>query len=228
MKQTAKMLLVSVVAFANADTAFAQRPFTSTPKDTIVATVPLDVKKSMMFQQFAIAGQTLQLRWRQLSLSIPPQWEANLCDNGTCFTNLPSSGSMNPVWPGDYGLMKLDVTARVNQGTAVVRYAVWDSSAANLVDTLTWIVHSNTTSISHVQNKSPIAHVVNKTLLISQAKPGLVVLLYDAAAKKVFQKSLVNQDETIDLSALSSGMYVLHITGLNHPYAQKIFIGERL
>lgn len=221
------MLLVSAATFVAADTAFAQRPFTSTPKDSMVATVPLDAKKSMMFQQFATSGQTLQLRWRQLSLSIPAQWEANLCDNGTCFTNLPGSGSMNTVWPGDYGLMKLDITPHVNEGTAIIRYAIWDSSAANLVDTLTWIVHSNTTSISNVPNSSPIAYAVNKTLFISKANAGLVVLLYDASGKNAFQKRLMNHDETIDLSALASGMYVLHITGLNFPYAQKIFIGER-
>ena len=225
MRRAAKMLLVSVAAFVAADTAFAQVHFISTPEDSITATVSLGEKKSMMFRQFATGGRTLQLYWKQLTLSIPAQWEASLCDNGTCYTNLPSSGSMNTVWPGDYGLMKLDITPRVNYGSAIIRYAVWDSSVANLVDTLTWIVHANSsTAISNMAANSPVAFAANKMLFITGAG-GREASLYDAAGKSVFRKSLLKQDEKIDLSSLNDGLYILRIASLYQPYAQKIFIG---
>ena len=227
IRRLATMLMVSAAIFVVAGTALAQRSFYSTPKDTIIATVLLEAKQSLMFQQYPTTGQNLNLHWKQFSLSIPAQWEASLCDNGTCYTDLPVSGFMNTVWPGDYGLMKLDITPHVNYGTAVIRYTIWDSSTAGYVDTLTWVIHSVPTGIGNNEVNQTFAFTSGKTLFISNIPgSGKAALLFDVAGKKVFQKNLQKQEEVMDLSFLNEGLYVLHITGLHQPYAQKIFVGS--
>ncbi|MEO6831019.1 MAG: T9SS type A sorting domain-containing protein [Chitinophagaceae bacterium] len=226
MRRFTHLLLVSVAAIAVADTAFAQNSFYSTPKDTIVATLPLEVKGSYMFRQFANSGNILHLAWQQIKADVPAQWEINLCDNGTCFPNLPFSGVMNDVPVGDYGLLNLDVKPKINYGTAIVQYAVWDAGLPALKDTLTWIIHSSTTGISTAEQNQTLAYVSGKTLYINNLNgTQKKLVLVDMTGRKVLQKEVLFQEGSFDVSALSSGMYVLLITADNYHYTQKIIVG---
>lgn len=40
------------------------------------------------------SGDTLQLRWKLIEASYPPEWDIDLCDLGTCYVGIPASGLM--------------------------------------------------------------------------------------------------------------------------------------
>ena len=62
---------------------------------------------------------------------------------------------MLPVSPGDYGLLLIHITAHIDTGTAVIKYAVWDSISPSLKDTLTYIFTvNNITGIKDNETKT--------------------------------------------------------------------------
>jgi hypothetical protein len=117
-----------------------------TPGDSVQFTGVFDHLQTLSIQQVNTSADTIQLAWRKLSESVPPNWEAVVCDNVMCYTSLTDSGTMIPVLPGDYGFVLLHITPHVNYGTAVVRYEVWDIGNASLKDTLTYILSLDSVS----------------------------------------------------------------------------------
>ncbi len=102
--------------------------------------------ETLSIQQLNISTNNITLMWKKIYESVPPIWEASVCDNAFCNTSLVDNGIMNPIFPNDFGLLLLHITPHVNYGTAVVRYAVWDIANPALKDTLTYILTVNTTS----------------------------------------------------------------------------------
>ena len=226
MGSPVKIFVMLVATFVAANVTFAQSVFTNIPRDTIVDYVSLGNGRLFTFQQFATNSNTLNLSWKQIAVSTPSQWEVTLCDNGNCYPNLPLSGTMAPVSVGDYGLMTLDVKPHTTPGTAIVRYSIWDASAPSVIDTLTWIIHATTTGIGNVTNELPKAFLVSKFLFLSlPASPNQEAVLYDMTGKAVVLKHLSLPHETIDLSAINNGLYVLKILSPKFNFTQKLFIG---
>jgi hypothetical protein len=226
MRLLAHIMLVFAAAFVAVNTASAQPVFYSTPKDTITASLTSGVKGSYMFRQYATGTGTLNLSWKQIEAALPTGWEANLCDNGTCYLNLPAAGSMNAVPAGDYGLMKLDITPHINDGTAVIRYAVWDTGTPASSDTLTWIIHSLPAGVVPQGSVAPLVYANGRTLFIRQPSGReLNIRLCDLSGKVVLAQILRSADGAIDLSPLSEGMYVVLVTSYDRQYAQKIVVG---
>lgn len=221
-------LIVSVaVLITAAGTSFAQVSFVNTPQDTIVDNIPLESAKVLDFKQQAVTFDTLHLAWQQVSLNQPSQWETFLCDNGTCYTNMPLSGSMYPVPPADYGLLSLHIKPRVNFGTAIIQYAVWDLSNPAQKDTLTWVITSNTTGIKTPSEDKPQVYTNHKILFIKNLNPyNNSIVLYDLTGKKVLQQGVFSEREKIDLNSIDDGIYIIEIIGGKLRWAEKIFVGN--
>ena len=218
MKGFLQTFLVPAAVLIAGYPVYAQAVFTSMPADTIVAEVPIGTGRMLTFQQHAVSGDSLRLSWRRIAVSLPREWQANLCDNGTCYPDLPDSGSMYPVPAGGYGQMALDIKPLVTPGTATIRYSVWDERAPGERDTLTWIVQGIAASVvGKVGGSSIVTYSVNKMIYIKGSYyPGQEILLFDVTGKLVFRRMRSGQEDVLDLSALSVGLYVLVVNMRDH------------
>ncbi len=228
MNWISKCTIVSVVAmfFAAIDTSFAQSSFTNTPQDTIIDNLPLEAGRVLEFNQQPTTPDTLYLAWQQVSVLIPAQWEAFLCDYGNCYTTLPVSGAMYPVLPGGYGLMSLHVKTHVNYGVAIIRYAVWDIHHPLQKDTITWIINSNTTGVEELTTRS-LLYAKNKSLVIDNSSMNFDRIgLYDMTGRLVLQKNINSGKEAIDLSFLKDGVYTVITFQSGVKKVCKIYIGQ--
>lgn len=136
------LLLLAAAIFAAANNIDAQS-FINTPNDTIVKFGMLEDLETLSIQQVNVGSKSIVFKWKKVSEKVPALWEAAVCDNTICNTTLVDSGIMNSVAPQEYGLILLHITPRINSGTAIVRYAVWDTANPLQIDTLTYILIVN-------------------------------------------------------------------------------------
>ena len=145
MKILATSVLSAAIIITASHNSFSQA-YALSPGDSVQFTGVFDHLQTLSIEQANVTADTIQLAWRKVSESVPPNWDALVCDNVMCYTSLVDSGIMNPVMPGDYGFVLLHITPHVNYGTAVVQYAVWDIANASMKDTLTYILSLDSVS----------------------------------------------------------------------------------
>lgn len=165
--------IVIVVAAVIAATAvsFAQS-YSIVPNDTIRITGLMEDLQTLSIQQVNISTDTIILKWKKISESVPSKWEASICDNSFCNTSLVDSGTMIPVFPNEYGLLLLHITPLVEFGTAIVRYEVWDNAKPKRKDTLTYILKAvETLGVSEIEktnsfsiSPNPASNTITLTL----------------------------------------------------------------
>ena len=216
MRLSGKILLSVAVVFAAADVVTAQT-YSLTPNDTINITGLLEDLQTLSIQQVNTSQDTIQLQWEKVSESVPPLWDAVVCDNQFCYTSLEDSGMMNPVIPTDYGFLLLHMTPHVNLGTAVVRYTVWDTANASMKDTLTFMLTAiNATGIkedAHDANTfSLYPNPANETFTLNTGlQSDLQYFITDAAGKEIEIGSMVNRAKSISVSTWGSGLYSISL-----------------
>lgn len=120
--------------------------FELVPNDSIMGSVWLEDNVDLTIEQKNITQDTLHLVWALVDALVPAQWDASVCDNVFCYTSLVDSGAMSPVSPGNRGKLYIRFTPHVIAGKGVVRYAVWDRSLPNRIDTLTYILSAQSTT----------------------------------------------------------------------------------
>lgn len=146
MKKHLQIIVLSVAGFFSAtDNSFSQN-YSISPNDSVEISGVFEDLQTLIVNQVNTSNDTIQLQWEKISEVVPSAWDASVCDNSICYTTLINSGSMAPVFPGDYGFLLLHITPHINFGTAVVRYAVWDVNYPASRDTLTFILKVDSTS----------------------------------------------------------------------------------
>lgn len=189
MNAMKQIILSAATLFLAADNSFAQT-FSNTPNDSVQMTGMLEDLETLSIQQLNISSDTIHLKWKKVSESVPALWEVLICDNSICHTSLVDSGMMNPVIPGDYGLLLLHIIPHVNYGTAIIRYAVWDVANATNKDTLTYILTVNTAlgiTGTEYQNDvrifpNPANHTIN---IITSLQTGFIFSIADFSGKEI-------------------------------------------
>lgn len=199
------------------------------PNDTIEKTgVFNDLETLSILQQNSTSKDTLHFKWKKVSEQVPNGWEASVCDNANCFTSLLDSGVMNPVLPGEYGLVLLHITPRVNFGVLIVRYAVWNVKSPEHKDTLTYILRvnlsSNTQLISTVPSFSVMPNPARELLTIKMNAEGNHRLMIFDHNGTLVKKQLLQDSLSIDIRNWSSGIYFISITTNNAIQTIKICI----
>lgn len=218
------LALAAALNCAVADALFAQN-YTLTPGDSIVATALFDDLTVYNILQNNISSDSLFLGWEKVTADLPLNWEATICDNSNCFTDLKESGDMLPVLPGEYGFLSLHITPHSNSGTAIIRYRVWDIKNPTTVDTLTWIVSAGITGI---ENQSlPVSLLLYGDHLIIQETTGInpemcIINMEGKVMLNIKDQSLYNT--TIDVSDFPSGIYLLDLKWKNIHQSLKFFL----
>lgn len=221
-----KTIVVATVFMIVATNSFAQKSFTNSPGDTLTDIIVLGAKKVLDIKQTATGIDTLYLAWKKVSVSLPSQWTASICDNGTCYGTLQDTGSMAAVPSGEHGFLSLHINTMVNQGIAVIRYAVWDVKQPTQIDTVTWIIQAFPTSVNNLSEKSPQVYSSNKILFLKNLSVSAVrtVTVYDMTGKIVLTKNTESDDEKIDMSFCNDGIYIVNLSDVN--LTKQIFIGN--
>ncbi len=81
------------------------------------------------------SGNPLQLKWRQLEISQPTDWNIDLCDYGTCYVGIPPNGTMNLVYDTIQAYLKLIVQPGATPGAAWCWFRVQEvDHAENFTD----------------------------------------------------------------------------------------------
>jgi hypothetical protein len=170
-----RYLLATILFFIGIEFSAAQT-YSLTPNDTIYIIGMLEDLETLSIQQINISNNNITLKWKKVSESLPALWEADVCDNVTCYTALLDSGKMYPVLPTTYGFLILHITPHTNMGTAIIRYAVWDSANVAITDTLTYILKVDTyLGINQFENKNdfsvypnPVNEIINFNIADNQ------------------------------------------------------------
>ncbi len=101
-----------------------------------------------------LSGDTLQLRWRSLGVDMPGDWVADLCDYGLCYTGIPSTGTMNPVFDIQ-PYLKLIVQPGTTAGSGWIWFRVFEKDHEdNYVDVFFSLFTTGTTSAGEPESVS--------------------------------------------------------------------------
>lgn len=81
------------------------------------------------------ADDTLHLKWRQVEMSLPAGWTADLCDYGLCYTGIPANGTMNPAYDTVRPYLKLIVQPGTLAGSGWLWFRAIDvQQTSNFLD----------------------------------------------------------------------------------------------
>ncbi|MEO5572815.1 MAG: T9SS type A sorting domain-containing protein [Bacteroidia bacterium] len=222
MKKIRQAVLIVAAWFAATAISDAQS-YSLSPNDTIIAYGIMEDLETLIIQQNNITTDTLQLKWKKVSESVPPNWDISVCDNQNCYTTLEDSGTMNPVNPNDYGFLLIHCTPHVNFGTAIIRYAVWNINFPNLKDTLTFIIHANPTGIAVVSLDAPSVWIAQNKIHLQNNKDDFYSISFmDMNGKEVFKTNISNESE-YELPGLPISVYIIQLYGKQKLYMQKVF-----
>lgn len=197
------------------------------PGDSIVAEIEANDLSVFNFLQQNTTTDTLYLSWEKVSEVVPAGWIAMICDNSICYPDLKEYGSMLPVVPGEYGLMSLHITAIEGGGTAMIRYAVWETNNALIKDTLTWIIHSLNTSMEGLQQNDFSIFTTGNKLIIRSTNPSdgnIRLLNLQGAVCATMDFSGMQQQ--MDITDIATGIYLLELTMAGSRFQHKIFIQQ--
>lgn len=225
-RQFANLLLLMAMLIARTPVLYAQ-DYTLTPGDSIVADIEANDLSVFNFLQLNTTMDTLYLSWEKVSDVVPAGWTAMICDNSICYPDLKEYGSMLPVVPGEYGLMSLHITAIEGGGTAMIRYAVWETNSALVKDTLTWIIHSINTSIEHLQENDFSVFTSGNKLIIRCTNPldGKIRLL-NLQGAICATMNFSGMQQQMDITDIATGIYLLELTMAGSRFQHKIFIQQ--
>jgi hypothetical protein len=197
------------------------------PDDTINITGNLEDLQTLSIEQHNISSNTIYLKWKKISESVPLLWDASVCDNRFCYTTLVDSGTMNPVLTGTYGFVLLHVTPHVNAGTAVIRYEVWDVASPQQHDTLTFILTVPPNSgVAEMENIFTIEKTfADDNLVIHTKNPaGFGILISDISGKIVCHQETKTDFISVSTASLIAGNYILSLFSGEKVFSKKIVI----
>lgn len=91
-------------------------------------------------------ADTLLLKWTRIFLDTSLGNYFDFCESGNCFIGVPLSGDVTPIAPGKVGWLKNHYWSGKSPGTSTAKIYVYEPSAPNNGDTLTYklIVNSQT------------------------------------------------------------------------------------
>ncbi|MBS1683989.1 MAG: T9SS type A sorting domain-containing protein [Bacteroidetes bacterium] len=203
------VLLGLMLALTNISVA---QSYSITPNDTAEISGMKEDLLSLMISQLNTSNDTIRLKWQKVSEVVPANWDATICDNAICYGNLVDSGRMTSTAPGATSFLLLHVTAHVNSGTAIVRYAVWNPVVGTHRDTLTFIVNASaTTGISEADRFSDMRMYPNPVTDVLQVttdrEAGFEIRVTDISGKQVRVSKTSSSSLSVSTKDLPAGFY---------------------
>ena len=194
-------------------TSKAQQSFTISPDDTLAGTAAYDQLSIYDIYMENTTNKKVSLSWSVVSIDLPAGWDYALCDLGTCYVGIPSSGTMDSVDVGGMGFLGLNINPFNIPGSGKVRISVYETGTSP-GDTVTWIISSAPAAINENSERrlevypNPATDLVSITGIESS---DLTLQVFDMLGKEV-PHAPSSQPGKIDVSALPPGAYFIRIT----------------
>jgi hypothetical protein len=210
-----KSTLILCGIIFSATVSYAQT-FSNTPNDTVQIAAYMEDLETLTISQLNTSADTITLKWKRVSTSVPANWDASICDNMICNTSLVNSGAMNPVVPNDYGFLLLHVTAHVNYGTAIIRYSVWDENYPAVKDTLTFIMTVNPPlGVDETENKNAFSispNPANDNInIVSNGQTGFTYFISDISGRVIRKENSETNTSFVPVNNLQNGIYNISV-----------------
>ena len=181
----------------------------------------------------------LTLKWKRTTNSGTQSITQSFCDNTTCYSNNFIAGikTMDPIAPGDSGIMRLDLEAKCNTLNARVQVLVWvDGDSANTAKTMTYF--SSVSSTADCLTATGIEEsALNGSLKVTPNPAHNMITLNFAStypeaisisdlSGRLVQQAETSSGQSIDISNLNSGLYFIQLGNTNRLTGKLKFIKQ--
>ena len=223
LKLIQQFVPVVIISFITTGIAVSQSYYHS-PNDTLISNTTVNNSVTMNITQVHPNNDTLQFVWKKYYVSMPNDWTATICDNTTCYPSLIDSSTTLPVLPGDDGLMLVHCYPNTNAGTGVIRYTIYEIHSPLQVDTLTWIIHAQSTAgISEFTSLNDTYTLIGNQFQLTNPKSKFTDLtLLDLNGKEVFSHGIPTS-LCVEFPPISANFYYLILSGNKTIIRQKIW-----
>jgi hypothetical protein len=223
LKLIQQFVPVVMILFITAGIAVSQSYYHS-PNDTLISNTTVNNSVTMNITQVHPNNDTLQFVWKKFYVSMPNDWTATICDNTTCYPSLIDSSTTLPVLPGDDGLMLVHCYPNTNAGTGVIRYTIYEIHSPLQVDTLTWIIHAESTAgMSEFTSLNDTYTLIGNQFQLTNPKSKFTDLtLLDLNGKEVFSSG-IPISLCVEFPPISDTFYYLILSGNKTIIRQKIW-----
>ena len=223
LKLIQQFVPVVMILFITTGIAVSQSYYHS-PNDTLISNTTVNNSVTMNITQVHPNNDTLQFVWKKLSVYMPNDWTATICDNTTCYPSLIDSSTTLPVLPGDDGLMLVHCYPNTNAGTGIIRYTIYEIHSPLQVDTLTWIIHAESTAgVSEAVSNHSVYTLIGNQFQLTDSKSKVTNLtLLDLNGKEVFSSG-IPASFRVEMPSFPANFYYLILSGNNTIIRQKIW-----
>jgi len=217
---------LSVVASFLATTGIAvAQSYYHSPNDSLIGYTTVGNSLTLNITQVHPTNDTLLFVWKKLSVELPVEWTATICDNNTCYPTLIDSAQTLPVLPGDDGLMLIHCSPNTVSGIGVIRYTIQELSGSQPIDTLTWIIDATATaSLDQWAVTATPFFILDQVLYLNENAGSFNQLkLINLSGELVFSRVL-DGASMYELSGIHSGIYFIELSDQEHVIHQKIWL----
>ncbi len=221
--QNVRKLLVVVSFIATTSNAVSQSYYHS-PNDTLIAFTTLGNSVTLNITQVHPTADTLLFVWKKLSVDMPSEWSATICDNNTCYPSLIDSAQTLPVLPGDDGLMIIHCTPTTVQGIGIIRYTIQELTGSQAIDTLTWIIDATAmVSVNEFSGSNLPFSISENTMHLQEGFDHFNHVKVISLNGEIVLSQAINQSNNCELPILPSGIYFIELSGKQDVIHQKIW-----
>lgn len=177
--------------------------------------------------------QNLNLTWRHVLTDTLIDSRFELCNSGICFLNLPHSGIMPTIVPGDIGWIKFHMYSGIATGTNTIKYVV--KNGAIQADTLTFnIIVSSATGLKETNDikkvsmfPNPATNETSVSFNLTRSSEITIKVLNNSG--QIIQQKISNltaglNNITIDTKNVAAGVYDVLIESKNGTITKKLSI----
>jgi hypothetical protein len=193
----------------------AQVSYLVSPSRTVAFTALFDQLNGSTIYQLNTGSEKILLKWERLSVNLPAGWTGSICDNISCFGDIPVGSIMDSVAPAEKGFLILDIDPGTIKGSGVVKVYVYQDGYYNMGDTLTWNITSSSVGVDDLSTTNAIIMYPNPAkdhIQIDLQNCGTGIdsgYILNALGREVMCFPLLPQNNTIDISGLTKGSYHL-------------------
>jgi len=158
----------------------------------------------------------LDLSWELILNDTLPDAEFDLCNSGECFANLPASGNMPTLLPGEKGWLKVHMWAGKTYGTNTAKYILRNGMLQS--DTLTFImIVGEPSSVKTVSNYTGTSNIYpnpssGKVVFSTSSPETYLIRLIDSKGKIIINHSGSHTGQYIlNIESVPDGEYFLDV-----------------
>jgi hypothetical protein len=205
-------VLLMIAAFMQ-----AQVSYSLSPSRAVAFTALFDQLNGSTIYQLNTGAAKILLKWERVSVAIPIGWTGSICDNGSCFGDIPVGSTMDSVAVNEKGFLTVDIDPGAIRGSGVVKIYIYQDGYYNMGDTLTWNITSSALGIDDlsvtdgiVAYPNPVSEMLYIDLKthVKEIYSGTIV---DELGREVIHFPLSMQSNTIDIAGLKTGCYNLMV-----------------